>query len=350
MSLSELGEDFLEHCQIQLRLAPSTLCVYRHYLTALLDFHRSKPVHLRELEIRDQARWLRKFFGWFARRHELRTGEKLSDSSADKVYDVARVFWHHGVAFKHFEGDPFSIMKPPIVRERPRPTTSRRVILRLVDLIEHYADRTPAPRFAGQLARGGRRLQPNPLGFRDKMLALRDSCYFAVLYFCGSRRGEAAALELDDIMFDEGFVRFRHAKGGTWRDVPMHKDLRAIAKRWVRARRALEDRYGRQSPYMFVALPGRGRGYSGYSRHVDARRMNFVLRERYLPAFRRRYPGVRIPVLTPHCLRHSFATNLLERGADLRAVQELLGHASIETTRIYTRVRPRRLRSAVALA
>lgn len=325
-----------------------TIRVYRGHLQALIAYHRLHPARLTSKDPHELARWLAGFFAWTSRRHLERHGRPLSDYTADKIFDNTRAFWHYGQAFGHFRWDPFVLLKAPQIREHPRTVAPRSTIMKLLAFIEHSADRTPRPRLQGHLAHGGDRLQPNPRGFRDRLLAMRDACLFSTQYLTGARIGEICRLNVGDFLFDDGFVVFRSSKGGTWRAVPMHHELRAIAHRWLRARDALCRREGISSGWLFVPLPGRGRLRASAIGHVDESRMQRVFRERYLPAFRRRHPELRH--FTPHCLRHSFATRLLDRGVDLRTVQELLGHRSMDTTRIYARLRPNRLRAAVARA
>lgn len=346
--LENVADAYLEHCQVARRLAPGSLRVYRGHLRALQAYHAERPARLAAQDPQNLARWISGFFAWAARRHLERFGRGISDYTADKIFDNARAFWHYGQAFGHFHCDPFVMLKPPIIREHPRTVARRSTIVQLLDFIEHFADHTPQREFSGRLARGGRRLQPNPRGSRDRLLALRDAAFFATEYFTGSRIDETCRLQVADAIFDDGYVLYRNSKGGKWRAVPMSQRLRPVLRRWLRARATLCRRLGIVSPCLFIPMPGRGKIRAASSDHVDGSRMDRVLRERYLPAFRRRHPELKH--FTPHCLRHSFATTLLDRGADLREVQELLGHATLETTRIYTRLRPRRLRSAVALA
>jgi site-specific recombinase XerD len=346
--LENIIDAYLDHCQVIRNLAQGSIRVYRGHLQQLLAYAHLQPPPLPAPDPQTVARYLTGFFSWTARRHLEAHGARMSDYTRDKIFDNTRAFWHYGQAFGHFKWDPFVLLKAPRIREHPRTVAPRATIRRLLDFIEHYADNAPGRRFNGQLARGGRRLQPNPRGSRDRLLALRDAALFATQYYTGSRIDETCRLLVSDFIFDDGYVLYRNAKGGTWRAVPMSQHLRPILRRWLRARQQLSARSGILSPCMFFPLPGRGKIRAASNDHVDGSRMDRVMRERYLPAFRRRRPELKR--FTPHCLRHSFATGLLDRGADLREVQELLGHASLDTTRIYTRLRPQRLRSAVALA
>jgi integrase/recombinase XerC/integrase/recombinase XerD len=161
-------------------------------------------------------------------------------------------------------------------------------------------------------------------------LELRDRALFEVAYSSGLRAEELVTLDVEAVDFDAEELRVE-GKGSKTRIVPAGEPaLKAVARYLERARPALAT--GDGEPALFLSKSGRRLSTS------DVRRR--------LRAWTRRAEvqgGV-----SPHTLRHSFATHLLEGGADLRAIQELLGHASISTTQIYTRVESARLKSAYA--
>ncbi|RKS77858.1 integrase/recombinase XerD [Motilibacter peucedani] len=163
--------------------------------------------------------------------------------------------------------------------------------------------------------------------------ALRDRALLEVLYGCGARISEAVGLDVDDVDLDAGAARLL-GKGGKERLVPVGRFAReALAAYLVRGRPALVA-HGSGGPAMFVNA--RGGRLSRQSAWV-------VLRAAAERA------GLDVE-LSPHTLRHSFATHLLDGGADVRVVQELLGHASVATTQIYTLVTVERLREVYAAA
>jgi len=145
-------------------------------------------------------------------------------------------------------------------------------------------------------------------------LQLRDRALLEVLYGAGLRVGEAEALDRDDVDLVGGVVRVRHGKGKKERRVPLGPPGVAAVRAWIEA-----------SPEGGSALFLNARGG-----RLTARSMRRIVRKAGLKA------GV--AGLHPHALRHSFATHLLDAGADLRGIQELLGHASLSTTQRYTRV------------
>jgi integrase/recombinase XerC/integrase/recombinase XerD len=161
-------------------------------------------------------------------------------------------------------------------------------------------------------------------------LETRDRALFELAYAAGLRAEELVDLNVDSVDFDAEQVRVE-GKGGKTRFVPAGEDaLRSIARYVERSRPALAA--GDGDPALFLSKSGRRLSTS------DVRRRLRAWATKVGP----------VAALTPHALRHSFATHLLEGGADLRAIQELLGHASISTTQVYTRVESGRLRSAYA--
>ena len=161
-------------------------------------------------------------------------------------------------------------------------------------------------------------------------LELRDRALFEVAYACGLRAEELVNLDATSVDFDGEQLRVE-GKGSKTRIVPAGEPaLRALARYFERARPALAA--GDGEPALFLSKSGRRLSTS------DVRR-----RLRVWARHASMQGGI-----SPHALRHSFATHLLEGGADLRTIQELLGHASISTTQIYTRVESARLKSAYA--
>jgi integrase/recombinase XerD len=168
-------------------------------------------------------------------------------------------------------------------------------------------------------------------GAEGTPLALRDQALLEVLYGTGARISEAVGLAVDDLDRDAGVVKLA-GKGGKERIVPVGSyALEAVHAYLVRARPALAAA-GRGTSQMF--LNARGGPLSRQSAWA-------VLRAAAARA------GITADV-SPHTLRHSFATHLLEGGADVRVVQELLGHASVSTTQIYTLVTVDQLREVYA--
>ncbi|MEW6153434.1 MAG: site-specific tyrosine recombinase XerD [Actinomycetota bacterium] len=172
----------------------------------------------------------------------------------------------------------------------------------------------------------------------EDALARRDRAILEVLYGCGLRVSELVGLSLGDIDLDAGFVR-AFGKGAKERLVPVGRMAADALRDWLTpsGRGALVPaRWARRTDSEAVLLNARGgrlsrQGAWGVVRHYGDR---VGLSDR----------------LTPHVLRHSCATHMLDHGADIRVVQELLGHASISTTQVYTRVSTERLRQVYEAA
>jgi site-specific recombinase XerD len=157
---------------------------------------------------------------------------------------------------------------------------------------------------------------------------LRDRALLELLYGCGLRASEACGLRIADVDADEGTVRVT-GKGGKERVVPLGGAAADALGRYLRTGR---PRLGRPATdRVFLSVRGRPLG------PTDVRR-----------ALRRELDAAGLAQRPPHALRHTFATHLLEHGADLRSIQELLGHASVGTTQVYTHVSVRHLRAAHA--
>lgn len=160
----------------------------------------------------------------------------------------------------------------------------------------------------------------------DKPTGLRDGAMIELLYATGLRVSELIRLKPGNINLEAGFI-IALGKGGKERVVPMGEYALEKVQRYIeRARPALLK--GRTSPQVFVSTWGRGM----------TRQAFWTIIKKYA-----RLAGID-RAISPHTLRHSFATHLLERGADLRSVQMMLGHADISTTQIYTHINRERLR------
>jgi integrase/recombinase XerD len=163
---------------------------------------------------------------------------------------------------------------------------------------------------------------------RADPLVLRNQVMLELLYGSGLRASELAGLRRDAVRFDERVLRVR-GKGGKERIVPFGERAESALRAWLeRGRPRLPVRRGSEDA-LLVSRTGRPLG---------RRDVWNVVRRRALAA------GITKPI-HPHTLRHSFATHLLLGGADLRVVQALLGHASVSTTQIYTRVETDRMRA-----
>jgi integrase/recombinase XerC len=163
----------------------------------------------------------------------------------------------------------------------------------------------------------------------DEPLGLRDRAILETIYSAGLRVSELVGLDQADLDFEAGVLRVR-GKGRRERLTPVGSYALAALRRWLRVRKLnLREPAGAAAP-VFV---------NKFGRRITTRSVARML-EKYL-----KLTGLDSRT-TPHSLRHSFATHLLDRGADIRSVQELLGHKSLVTTQIYTHVSTAALRRA----
>jgi integrase/recombinase XerD len=172
-------------------------------------------------------------------------------------------------------------------------------------------------------------------GARDGAGGLRLACMVELLYASGLRISELLGLTLAAVARDPAYLIVK-GKGGKERLAPLNAPARAALKAYLPVRAGFLPKTAKDSPWLF---PSRAEGGQ-----LTRRRFSQMLGEAALLA------GVDPAKVSPHVLRHAFATHLLEGGADLRVVQKLLGHADIATTQIYTHVAGDRLRTVVEKA
>jgi site-specific recombinase XerD len=203
------------------------------------------------------------------------------------------------------------------------PTTIARRLSAVRSLVRHALGPSRVPDAALAPSRP-RRLPETPAleeveravdaaGSDDGPLALRDAALLELVYSCGLRSAEAVALDLGDVDLDREHLHVR-GKGGKERLVPFGEEAAWMLARWLRDGRPALARGACDA--LFLSVRGK--------------RLDTSVLRRLLP--------------NPHRLRHAYATHLLEGGADLRTIQELLGHASLSTTQVYSHVDARRLR------
>jgi len=300
VSLARAVRGYLDHLAVERGLAANTLASYRRDLrrySAFLDVRGiTEPAAIGEGDV---TAFLR----------SLREGDAehppLGASSAARTVVAVRGLHR----FLHREAmapaDAASAVRPPTPPRRLPKAISLDQVERL--LAAATADGTP--------------------------LALRDRALLEMLYGTGSRISEAVGLDRDDLDLDAGTVLLR-GKGGKQRVVPVGTYARAAVDAYLVRSRPQLAATGLSTPALF--LNARGGRLSRQSAWTVLRTV----------AARARLS----PHISPHTLRHSFATHLLDGGADVRVVQELLGHASVTTTQIYTLVTVDRLREVYAAA
>jgi integrase/recombinase XerC/integrase/recombinase XerD len=221
------------------------------------------------------------------------------------------------------------LSKPSVARKLAAIRTFYRYMVEREEVDQNPADLISSPRKAVTLPKVLKQEQVVALLERIPAggpLEVRDRALFELAYSCGLRSEEIVNLDLDSVDFDAEQLRVI-GKGDKIRLVPIGEPAqKALDKYLAAARSALATRP--DQPALFVSKTGRRLSSSDVRR-----RLRLWLRNASLSS------GI-----SPHALRHSFATHLLEGGADLRTIQELLGHSSVSTTQVYTRVESTRLR------
>jgi len=222
------------------------------------------------------------------------------------------------------------LARPTVARKLAAIRTFYRYMVEREEVAQNPADLVSSPRRPRQLPKSLNK--EDVAAMLDRIpaggpLELRDRAIFELAYSCGLRSEELVNLDLESVDFDAEELRVQ-GKGSKTRVVPIGEPAQRALERYLgRGRPALAD--DREEPAMFVSKRGRRLSSSDVRR-----RLQVWLRNAGLSAG-----------LSPHSLRHSFATHLLEGGADLRTIQELLGHSSVSTTQVYTWVESGRLRT-----
>jgi integrase/recombinase XerD len=278
---------YLDHLRVERRLADHTLESYGRDLRRLAEFAAAieRPVHA--LTRQQLEAFVRETMA-----------QGLSARSVARAVACTRGFFRYAAIARLRDDNPADDLRAP----RAWAALPRYLSIEEVDRLLAQPDAA------------------SPRGLRDRALV-------EVLYATGLRVSELLALRANDLHLDGGYLTCT-GKGRKQRLVPLGDQAIAWLVRYQREARP-QLLHGRTSPYIFVNARGTALSRSGFWR---------ILRGYGRAA------GITRPI-SPHVLRHSFATHLLERGADLRAIQMMLGHADLSTTQIYTHVLEARLRT-----
>jgi len=265
--------DYLAHLIRERRLSPHTADGYAHDVRVLLDL--AEDTALRELQVPQIRRYI-------ARLH----GRGLGGKSLARMLSAWRSFFDYLARDHGFTVNPCKGVRPPrSSRALPRALSPDEAV-RLVSISD------------------------------DDLLAVRDRAMFELLYSSGLRLAELISLAPGDLSFDEATVRVT-GKGNKTRVVPVGSHALLAIQAWLQLRACLQRA---DEPALFLNR----RGGALSARAVQARLKSWCIKQ-----------GLTGHV-HPHMLRHSFASHVLQSSGDLRAVQEMLGHASISTTQVYT--------------
>jgi integrase/recombinase XerD len=294
--MEHLSLDFLAYLELERGLSRNTLEAYRTDLAQLGEFLRGRELGVLEAQHHDLAAYL----------SELATGNEerpaVAPATLQRKAASLRSFYRHLRREGLLEHDPTAELRgPPRLQRLPQVLTREEVTLLL---------RQPA---------GGERSESGPL-------ALRDRALLEIMYACGLRASEVIGLELADVDLDEGMLRAR-GKGSKERLVPVGREAIAALRAWIQRGRTVLVGVRPESA-LFVNRRGRRLTRQGLYKIVQGHARSAGLDER----------------MSPHTLRHTFATHLLAGGCDLRSLQDMLGHADLATTQVYTHLSAARLK------
>ena len=287
MEIAAAISSFLTHAKVEKGLSPNTVSAYRRDLMKFCEFAQKRKLTLEAMSRDDLVDFLAGLYR-----------QKLESKSVARHLVSLRNF------FRFAQVQELILEDPSVNLESPKIRRTLPGYLRLEEVERLLA-------------------QPDaktPFGLRDRAM-------LEVLYSAGLRVSELVGLSVSDLDTKVGCVRCI-GKGDKERIVPIGKKALGMVEKYLRdARPKMIGKFA-GSPTLFVNRRGKALSRVGVWK--------------ILSAYGRR-AGLRV-ALTPHMLRHSFATHLLERGADLRSVQLMLGHADISTTQIYTHVVEERLK------
>ncbi|MBC7185696.1 MAG: site-specific tyrosine recombinase XerD [Calditrichaeota bacterium] len=280
--MKQLVEEFLDYLVVERRMARNTLLAYRHDIERYVDFLQSRHVSAPD-DVRPAM--VTEFL-------EALAAVGLCVTSVARNLSAIRMFHRFLVAEELAETDPTETTRLP-KRAQVLPTV----------LDQYEVERLLEQPDAAE-----------PLGVRDRAI-------LEFLYATGVRVSELVAVQLSDILVEEGLVRV-FGKGGKERIVPIGEQAIFWVQRYVSEVRPRYAQLARSRNALFIGVRG----------NPLTRKAVWEIMKKYARA-----AGIRKEV-SPHSLRHSFATHLIEGGADLRVVQEMLGHADISTTQVYTHI------------
>jgi integrase/recombinase XerD len=279
----DLVREYLSYLQVEKGLAKNSVESYERDLTKLKNWANKNNFNLLELTRQDLREWLIDL-----------AGEKLSENSKRRIISALRGFYK----FLQFDGH---------IKKNPAE-----------DLIAPQKS-SYLPNFLNQTDIENLITSPDTLN----EIGLRDRTILELMYACGLRVSEAADLKLSDVDVDQGILTCT-GKGNKTRRIPMGKSAIEWLNKYLIVRREKENV---ETSNIFVSNTGK------------------PINRQTIFKFVKEY-AAKIGMLdvSPHTLRHSFATHLIQNRADIRSVQQMLGHADISTTQIYTHITDAHLR------
>ena len=285
--MEQLLDQFLHYLIVEKGLSRNTIEAYSHGLTQFLNHLRGKRVQ----EIREVDKFHIRGFLLALR------GKNLNTKSIVRNLVAIRTFFRFLIQEGVLESNPVEELESPKVAK----TLPEILSLEEIEQILEQPD-----------------LQ-TPLGTRDRAM-------LEMLYATGMRVSELTQLPIHQVNLEGGYVLL-YGKGSKERIVPLGTEAMKWVTVYLRTARGILSK-GKENPSLFINRSGEGMSRQWLWKNLKDYGRRAGLRKR----------------ITPHLLRHSFASHLLERGADLRSVQMMLGHADISTTQIYTHVTGERLK------
>jgi integrase/recombinase XerD len=287
----ELTKHYLRYLKLERGYSPNTVEAYKHDLDWLLGYLAQEGVDPLSVKLED----LEHFAAMLA-------DHGISAKSQARILSGVRSFYRYLVLDGYLDVDPTELLESPhLPQHLPEYLSTEEV-----DALENSIDLTSNE------------------GHRNRAI-------IEVFFSCGLRVSELTNLKLSDLFLPQGFIRV-NGKGGKQRLVPISERAIHELELWFDDRRQMDIKPGEED---YVFLNRRG--------HHLTRTMILIMVKRQAEA-----AGIK-KTISPHTLRHSFATALLKGGADLRIIQELLGHADLGTTEIYTHMDDESLRQEILL-
>ncbi len=285
--MDNLIEQFLDYLNVERGLAKNTIESYRRDLLKYSGYLKTKGADAEKAKRQDIQNFL------------LSVKDKgLSSSSIARNLVAIKVFYKFLIREGFIKDDPASVLDSPKLWKRLPDVLSIDEIQRLMDAPD-----------------------------QSDWMGIRDKAALEMMYATGMRVSEVVDLRTDGLNLDLGFVRCK-GKGSKERIVPIGKTASKCLTSYLEKIRPKLLKT-KTSPNVFITRLGKRMSRQSFWKIIKKHVAKANIKKR----------------ITPHTLRHSFATHLLERGADLRIVQELLGHANIATTQIYTHINKDRLKS-----
>ncbi len=283
----DLLREYLAYIQVEKGLAPNSLESYKRDLLRLVAWANEQGKPVEELTRGDLRGWIAQL-----------SREGLAPSTVSRAVSAARGLFRFLMLDGHIKSHPAEDLSTP-------------------------QGGTPLPRFLTE-DEMERLLQAPDIQTTD---GLRDRAILELMYATGLRVSEMVSLKLADLDLDGGLI-VCHGKGSKERRIPISKSATHWLERYIAARARAEGSGGRSgNPRLFLTTSGAP-----------------LTRQTTWSMIKRRAASASLLHISPHTLRHSFATHLLQRGADSRSVQALLGHSDISTTQIYTHITDRHMR------